>query len=258
MKRLLIWRAWWSLAALVLLVGCTSPGLVSSRTSSQPVRYRVLAVQLDPEAVEGYPQTVLYQGQTGNRYDVELELRLDPERSQDVPFGDYSYPPEVAVYLEPTALIQSDAPAVCDLAASLRQPGDDMTAYALRAARWTAKNIGYDQQLAQQIWDGEVDTQSALDTLERKKGTCSEYTNLYIALLRCQGIPARFVHGMVYKGMNHAWAEVYLEGAGWLPVDPQGGKLTSDRHIRLFAGRDFADIGVKLKEMKVSINQLTP
>ncbi|MFN2135583.1 MAG: transglutaminase-like domain-containing protein [Candidatus Promineifilaceae bacterium] len=70
---------------------------------------------------------------------------------------------------------------------------------------------------------------------------CTEYSSLLIALSRAQGIPARYVEGLLYLGesepvearQEHAWAEVYFPGNGWAPVDPTLGRtpLTSATHF---------------------------
>ena len=66
--------------------------------------------------------------------------------------------------------------------------------------------------------------------LARKSGSCSEYTILLVALLRAAGIPARYVGSVVQRGepasvdlVFHRWAEVYLPGLGWFPVDANRG-----------------------------------
>ena len=66
--------------------------------------------------------------------------------------------------------------------------------------------------------------------LERKTGSCSEYTFLTVALLRAAGIPARYVGSVVVRGEDasvdyvmHRWVEAYLPGVGWIPVDPNKG-----------------------------------
>ncbi|MFO7540859.1 MAG: transglutaminase domain-containing protein, partial [Chloroflexota bacterium] len=143
------------------------------------------------------------------------------------------------------------------LAAEIIGAETDIVAIAQKSAAWTAQNIAYDNRLAQQIWNGRIDSLSALETLDRGAGTCSEYTNLFIAIMRSQGIPARFVTGVIYGGSYHAWPEFYLYDVGWIPVEAQGGFVgTTTRHIKLLAGLDFVDIGVKLKDIRASATRL--
>ncbi|WP_462279722.1 transglutaminase domain-containing protein [Salinivirga cyanobacteriivorans] len=74
--------------------------------------------------------------------------------------------------------------------------------------------------------------------LERGNGSCSEYTFTYIAMCRAAGIPARYVGSVVIRGDDssmddvfHRWAEIYLPGYGWIPVDASRGdkKLLRDQ-----------------------------
>ena len=68
---------------------------------------------------------------------------------------------------------------------------------------------------------------------DQKHGYCTYYASSMVALVRCIGIPARYVEGYVlpsspesgttYRVTNqqaHAWAEVYFEGFGWIPFEP--------------------------------------
>jgi transglutaminase-like putative cysteine protease len=66
--------------------------------------------------------------------------------------------------------------------------------------------------------------------LQRGSGSCSEYSFVFIAMCRAAGLPARYVGSVVlrkddasYDDVFHRWVEVYLPGAGWLPVDPSRG-----------------------------------
>ena len=64
------------------------------------------------------------------------------------------------------------------------------------------------------------------EILKLGKGLCGEYTRLTATLSRACGLPARETHafGMFGDGParnDHAWADVFLPGAGWTPVQPQ-------------------------------------
>ena len=76
-------------------------------------------------------------------------------------------------------------------------------------------------------YERQVEEHSALWAYNHHVGDCTEFTNLFIALCRAAGIPAKFVAGYGYKpelegdlgGMRHALAVVYLPKHGWTPVD---------------------------------------
>jgi len=66
--------------------------------------------------------------------------------------------------------------------------------------------------------------------LKRGSGSCSEYTYTFVALCRAAGLPARYQGSIVVRGDDasideafHRWAQVYLPGIGWLPVDANRG-----------------------------------
>ncbi len=76
--------------------------------------------------------------------------------------------------------------------------------------------------------------------LVNKMGSCRDYVNLYMAVCRSLGIAARFVSGYFCGSGNepqylHAWAEVYVPGAGWRGYDPTQNSMAADRHIPLAA-----------------------
>lgn len=74
-----------------------------------------------------------------------------------------------------------------------------------------------------------------------KKGSCRDFTLLFMEVCRSMGLAARFVSGYQEGDPDqndrhlHAWAEVYLPGAGWRGYDPTHGLAVSDRHIALAA-----------------------
>ncbi len=79
-------------------------------------------------------------------------------------------------------------------------------------------------------------------TLARNSGSCRDFAALFLEACRHLGLASRFVSGYLYSpaaeagiGSTHAWAEVYLPGAGWKGFDPTGGEVTGNRHIGVAA-----------------------
>ena len=79
-------------------------------------------------------------------------------------------------------------------------------------------------------------------TLAERRGACRDLAVLLTTACRAVGLAARFVSG--YQAGDpeqterelHAWAEVYLPGAGWRGYDPMRGTAVSDQHVALAAG----------------------
>lgn len=71
--------------------------------------------------------------------------------------------------------------------------------------------------------------QGASYAAQQGEGDCSEYSALFVAMCRANGIPARVVTGyavIVSETLpKHAWAEVYLRNYGWVPFDPTWGDV---------------------------------
>jgi transglutaminase-like putative cysteine protease len=106
----------------------------------------------------------------------------------------------------------------------------------------------------------EMGTQDPVTTLRTRTGTCRDYALFMMEAARTLGFAARFVSGYLYDdskigggaktvigdGVTHAWVQIYLPGAGWVPFDPTNG-LVSDRNlIRVAVVRD-PDQAVPLK-----------
>lgn len=84
----------------------------------------------------------------------------------------------------------------------------------------------------------EPGVQSVEDTLGLQSGSCRDFAWLFMYTARCLGLAARFVSGYLHApstefdyGATHAWAEIYLPGAGWKGFDPTVGELTATHHI---------------------------
>lgn len=74
------------------------------------------------------------------------------------------------------------------------------------------------------------------------KGDCGQYTYLFVTLARIAGVPARSVNGFNFSPEEigyHVWAEVFLDGYGWVPVDP----TDKDGLFRINGHRLIASVG---------------
>ncbi|MGK2910607.1 MAG: transglutaminase family protein [Sphingobium sp.] len=95
----------------------------------------------------------------------------------------------------------------------------------------------------------EKGTQTPIETLTRRSGTCRDYAMLMIEAVRALGFAARFVSGYVYNpsqhhehrggGNTHAWVRVYLPGSGWVEFDPTNGIVGNRGLIRVAVARDI-------------------
>jgi transglutaminase-like putative cysteine protease len=89
----------------------------------------------------------------------------------------------------------------------------------------------------------EPGVQSPAQTLASGTGSCRDFAMLFMAAARSLGLAARFVSGYLHDplsngpGSTHAWAEVYLPGAGWKGFDPTGGIMVGSDHIPVAVAR---------------------
>jgi transglutaminase-like putative cysteine protease len=85
---------------------------------------------------------------------------------------------------------------------------------------------------------------SAAEALSEGRGVCQDHAHIFISAARTMGLPARYVNGYFVTGReepadaHHAWAEVWLEGLGWLGFDPANGLCPTERYVRLACGLD--------------------
>jgi transglutaminase-like putative cysteine protease len=86
----------------------------------------------------------------------------------------------------------------------------------------------------------EAGVQNCEQTLSKHIGSCRDSAWLLIQILRHMGLAARFVSGYAIKLEEeqdsidlHAWAEVYIPGAGWIGLDPTSGLFAAGSYIPL-------------------------
>lgn len=142
------------------------------------------------------------------------------------------------VALLPNLTLRTDTSATqlrAWLAQNLPTPPTDTVAYL------TALNSAVRSALVYGRRD-EEGIQSVGTTLARGGGSCRDYAVFFIELCRTLGIAARFVSGYLHEPpppdmpnplppAMHAWAEVYLPGAGWRGLDPTRGIFCDDAFV---------------------------
>lgn len=90
----------------------------------------------------------------------------------------------------------------------------------------------------------EPGVQTAMETLRFGSGSCRDFAALFMESVKCLGLASRFVSGYLYAplmsdqiGSTHAWAEVYIPGAGWKGFDPTIGDIVGKDHIPVAVAR---------------------
>jgi transglutaminase-like putative cysteine protease len=86
----------------------------------------------------------------------------------------------------------------------------------------------------------------AIYACDVRTGNCTDFHSLFIGMARASGIPARFVMGFpvpeeVAEGEipgYHCWAEFYIDGMGWLPIDASEASKHPEKWNDLFGGLD--------------------
>ncbi|MEK3991682.1 MULTISPECIES: transglutaminase domain-containing protein [Robertmurraya] len=125
--------------------------------------------------------------------------------------------------LLPSRGVESDAPEIKELAGQLTNGLTTDREKAEAIYKYVASNISYDvekYETKNYNWDD-----SALKTLELRKGICQDYAYLTIALLRASNVEARLIEGNAFGGFwpqKHAWVEAKVDG-NWLTMDPTWG-----------------------------------
>jgi transglutaminase-like putative cysteine protease len=192
------------------------------RKNLRELRVTLSGVDLDGFDVKGYRQRL-----RGDTLTVTREAPAALRAAYQLPDGARSG--VMGIYLDAEPLLETKSPEIVALARRLRGPEPDPRVVAERINRWV-----YDS-LAKEI---NVGVPSALGTLRARVGDCNEHTQLYVALARAAGIPARVAAGLAYldgKFYYHAWPEVWLER--WVAVDPTFGQFPADAsHLRFTVG----------------------
>ena len=161
-------------------------------------------------------------------------------RCEDLPL---EYPDGLIGELEPFLHPPTMTPALATFIESLPS-GGRLVDFIVELTRRVAERVNY-------VIRNEPGLQTSEETLTVNSGSCRDSAVLLVDALRARGLAARFVSGYLVqltdegnipdeaKGVDrdvvdlHAWAEVYVPGAGWIGLDGTSGLLTGEGHIPL-------------------------
>ena len=157
-----------------------------------------------------------------------LDFVLFPFETQRVPF---QYSPQVRPLLETYLTREGVTPLVENWARHLAAGAGWQTVPFLISLNNTIRQFAYAVREEGFAYPPE-------QTLLDQRGSCRDYTTLFMAACRSLGLAARFVSGYLFGSAQqehqlHAWAEVYLPGAGWRGFDPTENSVVVNNHIFL-------------------------
>jgi len=171
-----------------------------------------------------------------------FDFTLDPQADR-MPFSYGALLPDLAAYLDTTGAPFAVGRLAAEFLESLPREGKTVD-LIVELNRRVARHVRYVIREEAGIWTPE-------ETLRAGRGSCRDSSVLLIAALRSRGLAARFASGYLVqltdegmlpdqpKGVSrdvadlHAWAEVFLPGAGWVGLDPTSGLLCGEGHIPL-------------------------
>lgn len=189
-------------------------------------------------ARDGYNNRVTMLYVDGPLDEITVAVRgevLTEDRAGVLGMSGETLPP--LAFLQPTDLTRPDR-ALAAFVETLALPEEPLArAHALNAgvhARLdpAPPTLGTDQRASVRLAERRADPQGA--------------THVLLAAARIAGIPARYAAGHLFRpesGEGHAahgWAELHVDGHGWIGFDPTLGTCPGERHVRVAIGLDHA------------------
>lgn len=180
---------------------------------------------------------------------LEFNVRLETELQRINPFSfliegyaqffPFAYAEQLRNDLLPYLRTDPYGPLAQQIIANIyaaSSPAQDTIGMLVELNRRIYESVGYRKR-------PEEGVQTPEETLSLRSGSCRDSTWLFIHIARHLGLAARYVSGYQIQfnesnkqsGELHAWAEVYLPGAGWIGFDPTLGLLSAENYIPLAA-----------------------
>lgn len=171
-------------------------------------------------------------------YEITASVLELAQQAQSFPF-DYDPLEQIDLVPYQTAVFPQDSAQIDQWLAGFYQPGKPIETLTLlnELNERIANGLGYQVRY-------EPGVQSPMTTLSKGMGSCRDLATLFIETCRRVGLASRFVSGYLVSAeavednaTTHAWAEVYLPGAGWRGFDSTSGQLVGGDHIAVAVHR---------------------
>lgn len=199
--------------------------------------------------VEGNSVAMATFDEPANQLAVESEVFIQQYNEAPLDFlvADYAvnypftYQPNDLIILAPFMALpeQETRTMLSEWITKFWQPNEPIQTYTLLQRLGTHIH----QTLTYRVRE-EPGVQTADQTLNSGTGSCRDFALLFMETARCLGLAARFVSGYLHAqpsandyGATHAWAEVYLPGAGWKGFDPTVGAMAGTDHFAVAVAR---------------------
>ena len=207
-------------------------------TDIHGITYMKVKAVMEPSGLRGTTEDLNVPGQRfeGTVKDNLIEGVFEIEHPRYDGRGAPPFPPSfddesLKGFLEPEEFIESDDPVLIEKARKIAKGSKDSWEAAVRLGQWVAENIAYE------IPGG----MTARRTYDLRKGECGAHSILLAGFCRAMGIPARVGWGCMYiPNMGgafgqHAWSEIWMGEAGWVPVDSTAfeAAFVDSGHIRV-------------------------
>jgi len=140
-------------------------------------------------------------------------------------------------FLQPTLVTHVDA-SIRDFVSEQRLPTDPL-ASAHMLAEAVHEYLALDEP-------HDAEDHRAATILAARRADAQGAAHLLIAAARAAGYPARYVAGHLYRPYEnmshsaHGWAELYVQGYGWIGFDPYEGRCPTESYVRVAVGLDHS------------------
>ena len=181
----------------------------------------------------------------GGAAEFSVVFSVDRQRVDETNLfsGDNS-PEMIRRFLPPASMVPLDGPIAAEATAVASKESDPLArAHALYAN--IVNTVTYDKPQGGKHGRGD-----ALFACDERYGNCTDFHSLFIGEARSLGIPARFHMGIPVAmnadsgeiGGYHCWAEFWIDGRGWVPIDASEAQKNKARTDELFGGLDASRI----------------